>query len=177
MSMLRIHDWFCRQRTWSGLGLALVVPVVLFLACTDDGGKGDDGTTSGDGDGDAMTCKLPCANVDECGGADTLVDCVDGYCEYVGCSADTDCSAGAVCRVVEGVSYCLVDCTTDTDCSFNGMPCVEDDNGANYCDLDWGPGGCTQDSDCVGNGGICDVATGSCLCSDDASCEAAMVCR
>ena len=156
------------------LVVTLAAPVI---ACNDDG-KGDGTSGDGDtGDGDAMSCMLPCTTVDECGGADSLVDCVAGYCEYVGCSADSDCIGGSVCRVVDGTSYCLVDCQSDTDCAFNGMPCIEDDNGANYCDLDWGPGGCTQDSDCNGNGGICDVATGSCMCSDDASCEAAMVCR
>ncbi|MCA9659595.1 MAG: hypothetical protein KC486_14715 [Myxococcales bacterium] len=150
----------------------LVLTLVLPAACKS--GEGDTATATG---GDDSVCKLPCASADDCGGAASLVDCVAGYCEYVGCDADADCSGGSVCRVIDGVSVCLVDCTGDADCAMiYTMKCVADDNGDNYCDYDPGPGGCAEDRDCEGNGGICDAQAGECHCSDDASCEAASVC-
>ena len=156
------------KRLASLLALALALPSA---ACKN--GDGDTETSTG---GDDKVCKLPCTNADDCGGAASLVDCVAGYCEYIGCASDADCSGGSVCRVIDGVSVCLVDCMVDADCPFYTMKCVDDDNGKKYCDYDMGPGGCTKDADCESNGGICDTQTGECHCSDDASCEAASVC-
>ena len=88
-------------------------------------------------------------------------------CEKKGQCAEGICAGDGRCRLEcpEVGARCEDGTTCYATLSFEG-------EAAQVCKA----GGCAEDRDCEGNGGICDAQAGECHCSDDASCEAASVC-
>jgi hypothetical protein len=68
-----------------------------------------------------------------------------GYCTEAGCTTDSDCPLGGVCRTLPGpdatteIAICMATCTTDGDCRFNqDYRCLRD----SYCDQVGNPQEC-----------------------------------
>lgn len=104
-------------------------------------------------------CTRACTTPADCDGGNPAHDadnyaCVDGACDYLGCSSDAECSdtfgAGFQCVQFQGVlgKECWQGCQTSADCDL-GSPALSSDNFA--C-----------------NEGICDYTS----CHDDAECQA-----
>jgi hypothetical protein len=110
--------------------------------------------------------------------------CEGGWCIRGGCESDAECEPGLQCHAIDGDAQCLVPCPEGSECGAGFAMCTTADDGAQVCVVGDPPDcpscDCVQDADCAprnaGNGGLCDVATGECYCTDDGQCAAGHVC-
>jgi hypothetical protein len=100
--------------------------------------------------------------------------CVEGACQFGGCSETADCTSiipigDPECIAVSGVGVCAEACEKDGDCPpASGTECIGvADDGSMYCTTPVDP--CENDDDCEGSG-TCDVDSGACVCTSAEDC-------
>jgi hypothetical protein len=137
-----------------------------------------DSETDTDGD-DPQYCLQECMaaadccpdGVDDCPGEYPWnVSCTDGLCEFGGCTGDDDCFfvEGLECEDLGDVFACVPLCEADDDCLEDfGETCTGmTEDGQTFCRV---PFVCGSDDDCQGFG-VCDLDTGSCVCTGARHC-------
>lgn len=155
---------------------ALSLLALSLAACSD----GDEEFAS------VKLCQKTCSKVDECCPTPpcdkgmTAQACEGGHCKLVGCTADADCALipKAKCfQIAAGsVSYgsCAIPCAQDSECALLQLKCLA----AGYCGKagSSATSGCTSDAQCAGvpGHGKCDLASGTCICVDDQTCQSAL---
>ena len=134
--------------------------------------------TETDGD-DVQYCQQECMDAADCcpegvpncpGEYPFNSECVDGLCQFGGCTSDEDCELifGTSCEDLGDYAACVPLCDEDDDCLTDfGETCsgVTED-GQSFCTIQFG---CTSDDDCQGFG-VCDVDSGNCYCDDATVC-------
>jgi hypothetical protein len=151
----------------------------------DDGSDSGTGSESSSGGGEeAGVCVAACREDADCcpfgaigcPGEDYPNNwtCVEGACQFGGCSETADCTSiipigDPECIAVSGVGVCAEACEKDGDCPpASGTECIGvADDGSMYCTTPVDP--CENDDDCEGSG-TCDVDSGACVCTSAEDC-------
>jgi len=151
-----------------------------------------------------QACSEPshcCFDGIECGKYPNSWECNDdGVCIPLGCTGDGDCTyiAGTTCELTGGFAQCVMVCASDDDCITDlGERCIGvTDEGAGFCvipnlcaaDDECNPDGttsfvctngaclCDGDEDCGNFGGTCELETGLCHCTGNATCPDGLAC-
>ena len=172
----------------------------------DDGGDDDGGDDGGGSEfgfcvhacDEAEDC---CFEGVECGKYPNAWECNEGACAPLGCASDDDCVyiENTTCQMAGGIGQCVMLCEADADCivdlgetcsgrtdddvGFCVIPapqcasneeCNPDDSTSFVCTD--GQCLCDGDDDCANIGETCDLDTGLCHCTGNATCPDGFAC-
>lgn len=132
-------------------------------------------------EGKAGMCGVPCSAAGTCDGVFAGFQCIARGCKNVICATNDDCFSlpgdPSACVLTAESRQCLRPCKDTTDCDANQPKCIAGPTGDRYCSPDEGV--CVTDRDC-GTGlrppGVCDAATGLCICKANSHCPLPNVC-
>ena len=165
------------RRLVSRIALAMALGPFGGPACGGGETTGDQGG-DGDGDGEIGVCKKACEAPEDCcnvlpGCLESPYNnyaCVEGICDFLGCTDDDMCDEEQTCHPIGGAGMCGTVCTDDDECFEFDTCSYETDDDVMLCGEPDPIPVCPEQLRCEGMG-MCDEDSGKCYCTADEQCE------